>query len=621
LNRNGNAAQRAGTRVAIVTPWFGPGLRGGAEQQSLQLAEHLAAAGHRVDVLTTCCPSFGDDWGRNVLRAGVERTGAVTVRRFRTDKRDRRDFERVNAILLSLDIGQLHRAVPPVGDDDAESFSRNNINSTALYAYLASEGNAYDRIIFIPYMFGTTLTGLPLVADRAYLQPCLHREAYAFLPRVAAAVHAAKGLLFNSEGEFELAAWLFGPGIIAKSSVVGEGVDVFAERDRFPERVGEFAPARERYVLYLGRQDPAKNIATLVAAFKRFRRRAPASTLRLVLAGERHVSYGDSSAGIVDLGPVSECEKSALLANCRALAQPSVNESFSRAIYEAWSFGRPVMVHADCPPTATVVTRSGGGYLATSADTWEDALHRIDSASDAALDELGRRGAACAREITSWPAVVERYERAFATKSPAALPGNPERWDVMPDLPLVSALADGKANLLYAGPVVMVEHLEALLVVFLHYLTMDREARLTIAATAVDDTVYAALQAEARRLDIVDRLLLARDLAPAQVQSLFLGADAFVSLNPAEDGAQELLSALWFDVPILARDTNANRAVAKGAAILLGDTSDLLAVATLAQLLVTDRAVRDAVVSAGRAVRLGSREPHGVADLNIAAIR
>jgi hypothetical protein len=191
----------------------------------------------------------------------------------------------------------------------------------------------------------------------------------------------------------------------------------------------------------------------------------------------------------------------------------------------------------------------------------------------------------------------------------------------MPDLPLLSALADGKANLLYAGPVVLLDHLEALLVVFLHYLTMDREARLTIAATTVDDTVYAALQAEVRRLDIVDRLLLARDLAPAQVQSLFLGADAFVSLNPAEDGAQELQSALWFDVPILARDTSANRAVAGGAAILLGDTSDLLAVATLAQLLVTDRAVRDSVLAAGRAVRLGSLEPQGDAPLNIAVVR
>ena len=621
MNRNGKTAQRAGSRVAIVTPWFGPGLRGGAEQQSLQLAEHLAAGGHRVEVLTTCCPSFGDDWGRNVLRPGVERTGAFTIRRFRTDKRDRRDFERVNAILLSLDVGQLHRAVPPVGDDDAESFSRNNINSTSLYAYLANEGKAYERIVFIPYMFGPTLTGLPLVAERAYLQPCLHREAYAFLPRVAAAVHAAKGLLFNSEGEFELAAWLFGPGIIPKSSVVGEGVDVFAERDRFPERIGEFAPARARYVLYLGRQDPAKNIATLVAAYKRFRRRAPASTLRLVLAGERHVSYGESSAGIVDLGPVSESEKSALLASCRALAQPSVNESFSRTIYEAWSFGRPVVVHAECPPTATVVIRSGGGYVATSVDTWEDALHRIDSAPDAALDELGRRGAACAREITSWPAVIERYERAFASEPHATLPGNPERWDVMPDLPLVSALADGKANLLYVGPVVAVEHLEALLVVFLHYLTMDREARLTIAATTVDDTVYAALQAEVLRLDIVDRLLLARNLAPAQVQSLFLGADVFVSLNPGDDGAQELRSALWFDVPILARDTKANRAVAGGAAILLGDTSDLLAVGTLAQMLVTDRAMRDAILAAQRAVRLGSQEAQSAATVNIALTR
>ena len=398
MTRNGKAPPRPwdgaqDRRIAIVTPWFGPELRGGAEQQAFQLAHHLAARGHCVDVLTTCCRSFSDVWSNNSLRPGIEGRGRLVIRRFRTDRRNAREFDRVNSILLGVDSAQLRRGVSPVGDADAQSFARNSINSSALYAYLAGEGRSYERILFIPYMFGTTLAGLPLVAERAYLQPCLHREPYAFLPQVAAAFHGARRLLFNSAGEMELATWLFGPGIIPKSAVVGEGLDPFS-RDELPERIGDFNPARERFVLYLGRQDPRKNLATLIAAYKRFRRHEPASSLKLVLAGERYVSYGDASAGIIDLGPVSEREKCALLAHCRALAQPSVNESFSRTIYEAWAFERPVVVHAACPPTESVVAASGGGDLAASADDWEVVLRRIAGEPDSALADRGRRGSA-----------------------------------------------------------------------------------------------------------------------------------------------------------------------------------------------------------------------------------
>ncbi len=614
--RNGKPRPpNSGSHVAIVTPWFGPDLRGGSEQQSWQLAEHLVARGHAVDVLTTCCRSFTDDWGNNALRAGVERHGGLTVRRFRTDPRDRRAFERVNTILLGLEPSQLHRSVSPVGDADAESFCRNNINSTRLYAYLASAGAHYDRILFMPYMFGTTLFGLPIVAERAFLQPCLHSEAYAYLPRVAQTVHAANGLLFNSEGEFEVAISLFGPGIISKSFVVGEGIDVVQPSRPAPHRVGDFAIENERYVLYIGRQDPAKNVSTLVAAFKNFRRSAPASRLKLVFAGERHVSYGDSSLGIVDLGPVSESAKAALLAHCRALAQPSLKESFSRVIYEAWANGRPVIVHADCPPTASAVLRSGGGYLADSTSAWEQALRKVENEPDAVLDEIGKRGNAYARETTPWDAVIDRYERAFesaVSKGPRA----EDRWDAVPDVPLVSALADGKTNLFYAGPITSLDHVDELLVVFLHFLTLERESRLAIAATGgTDPALYEDLQTEVRRLDLVDRLIVTREPAIAQLQAFYLAANVFVSLDRGDRGTRELRDAMWFDIPILALDTPANRAFAGDAAILIRETDDRLAVAALLEIVAKDARVRDTLIAAGRRCRSAS-ELQGVSRID-----
>ena len=714
------------TRLAIVTPWFGTNLRGGAEQQSWQLAEELATRGHRVDVLTTCCASFNDDWGRNSLAAGIERRGNVTVRRFKVSKRDRRAFNRVNAILMALRPTDLRRSVSPLGDDDSRAFYDNNINSEALYAFLSSEGDRYSHVLFLPYLYGPTLFGLPLVADRAYLQPCLHDESYAFLTRVAEIAHMAKGLLLNSNGELELATRLFGPGILKKSRIVGEGVSAIDDLPSGATRVGGFSPSSERYVLYLGRQDGAKNVPMLVQAFAAFRRRQPTSQLKLVLAGERPVSYGDSTKAIVDLGPVSEAEKAALLAHCRGLVQPSLNESFSRVIYEAWTHGRPVIVHSDCLPTESAVTASGGGYLASSIASWEDALIRLDTAEDAELTEIGERGREYAREVSSWPTVIERYERFLgltgdepearssiwqivpaetgdvrryadalalslrrlavdvvdATPETAAPPEgalairheridgapftygranslilhefgadvvvangrakalaefastgtrgfastpraleelvragfrepellpicvDPRIWDCLPDMPLASALQDGKDNLVYVGRVTELAHLDQLLIAFLHYLTIEREARLTIIATGtIDDVVYARLFQEVQRLELMDRVLISRSLTPEQLQAVYRAADIFVSLDESEDLGENFLQAMWFDVPILAYKSAVAQWLVGPAGILINDTRDLLAIAALAQAIVTDQTLRAQIVSAQRVVR------------------
>jgi len=37
-------------RAAIVTPWFGQDLKGGAEQHAWQIASRLAARGHEIEV-------------------------------------------------------------------------------------------------------------------------------------------------------------------------------------------------------------------------------------------------------------------------------------------------------------------------------------------------------------------------------------------------------------------------------------------------------------------------------------------------------------------------------------------------------------------------------------------
>jgi glycosyltransferase involved in cell wall biosynthesis len=246
---------------------------------------------------------------------------------------------------------------------------------------------------------------VPLVAERAVVIPCLHDEAYAYLEPVREVFAAARGILFNSAGEEETAAAIYGPGVLAKSSVIGHAVEPPAS-PATPVTIGSFAPHRSRYVLYLGRQDRSKNIDFLLEAFRTFRERRGATSLQLVLAGPRSAAHtGD---GVLDLGAVDERAKGALLTYARALAQPSLHESFSRAVYESWYARRPALVHGDCRATARAVEDAGGGWIGSTLEDWVRMFAEVDESSDEAVDGLGQRGWAAAVDNGTWDFVAAR---------------------------------------------------------------------------------------------------------------------------------------------------------------------------------------------------------------------
>jgi len=399
--------------IAVVTPWFGRELKGGAEQQAWQIATRLAARGHAVEVLTTCCRSFFDDWSENHLPEGVEKEAGVTIRRFPVDRRDRPAFDQLNGELLSLSRQNLIPGVLPVLRERADIWTQHNINSTRLEKYLKNKGDEYHAFVFLPYLYGVILRGLPLVAEHAWLQPCLHDESYAYLPDVETIFRAAKGLLFNSGGEQQLAAKLYGPLVWAKGSVIGEGIEEWGQIIDGSEPDSSLPFGKKPFILCLGRRDAGKGTDRLCSAFRAFRNICPASTLKLVLAGPGGCNYGDDASGIVDLGLVNDSVKTALLHHCLALFQPSTNESFSRVIFEAWAHGKPVIAHRDCLATAVAVKCSEGGWLAGEDEEWVQRLVDIENMAQKDIETVGQKGLIYARELSDWDRVMERYESAL----------------------------------------------------------------------------------------------------------------------------------------------------------------------------------------------------------------
>ena len=437
--------------IAIVIPWFGRELKGGAEQQAWQMATRLAGRGHGIEVLTTCCRSHQDDWATNHITPGVtNETEGFDVRRFPVEPRNRNEFDRVCSHLLSLPKSSLKIGVSPLNDTDAAIFGQELIKSSALLDYLKERAGAYHAFIFMPYLYSPILNGLPLVAAKSYLQPCLHDEAYAYLPQVADLFRQARGILFNSEGESELAARLFGPGIIPKSIIVGEGVEVAGAPPPVAPPARTFPLGNAPYVLCLGRKDPGKNSHLLLNAFRHFKSMLPDSTLKLVYAGSGDIELNGLQGQVSDVGPVSEHEKLALLDGCRALFQPSEKESFSRVMMEAWLRARPVAAHRHCLATATAVRRCGGGWLAAHELEWSALFAELECATPEDLNAKASKGLRYARELADWQKVMDRYEDVlFPTDATNGHPHhnialNPRQavHQVLPNLSYGDAISD-----------------------------------------------------------------------------------------------------------------------------------------------------------------------------------
>jgi glycosyltransferase involved in cell wall biosynthesis len=392
--------------IALVTPWFGEDQTNGAALLSSQLVRELFAANQRVDVLTTCAKSFGDDWSANYYAEGASHSEDFTVRRFAVRDRDASAFDHANAFLLSQPLEFLRAHPRCIPASVAGAFCAENIQAPGLLKYLSDWGRSYSAILFTPYLYGPVLAGVEIAGARSFVQPCLHDEPYAYLPQVARLFSGARGLLFNSRAEYDLARRLYGPAIEKKSTIVGHWVP--APRT---DTAGDRAVPRERFVFYLGRMCESKNVGAVVNAFRDYRRYRPGSRLELVLAGEGEGF--ESGDGVRVVGRIGERRKAAMLASCAALVQPSVNESFSRSVMEAWSYGKPVVVNGDCAPTADAVRECGGGWAASCAAEWIAALSSIDRASTQQLRELGDLGRMHYLQFGTPQRVLQRYREAL----------------------------------------------------------------------------------------------------------------------------------------------------------------------------------------------------------------
>jgi glycosyltransferase involved in cell wall biosynthesis len=158
------------------------------------------------------------------------------------------------------------------------------------------------------------------------------------------------------------------------------------------------------YFVYVGSLDPRKNLPTLLEAHARLRATSTDAP-DLVLAGPagREGAFAPRP-GVHVTGWLDDADLKHLVAGCRALVLPSIDEGFGLPVLEALAAGRPVVV-SELP----VLHEVSGPHAITAAhddpDDLADALRRAQATPDGTDARESRR--AWARRFT-WSACADR---------------------------------------------------------------------------------------------------------------------------------------------------------------------------------------------------------------------
>jgi glycosyltransferase involved in cell wall biosynthesis len=380
---------------AFVTPRYGPDIVGGAETLARAFAERLAADGHGVEVFTTRATdsvSLAND-----KPAGVEAINGVRVERFTIAPAG--DPDRAYTLAQRLSLGASLSA------DQQFALMDQAHHAPRLYAALANKAASFDAIFALPYPFAMVQYALATAGARGFAWPCLHNEAEAFALPVQVMLRAARGVFFNSEAERDFARDRL-EFDSPRGHVIGMGIaPAHGDAARFRRELGIADP----FVLYAGRIDPHKNVPMLLDAFARYKASQP-GPLKLVLMGANS-GVDTRRADVIEIGFQPETRKHDAFAAALALCQPSLHESFSIVLMEAWQQGRPVLVHERCDVTRDYARLSGGGLAFGDGATFARALDALVASPEHAA-ALGAAGQRFVETNYRWPVVLARFDAA-----------------------------------------------------------------------------------------------------------------------------------------------------------------------------------------------------------------
>ena len=384
-------------RVAWVVPRYGAEIGGGAEEECRRVAE-LLATDVECTVLTTCASDYRT-WADH-YPPGESVVGGVRVVRFGVRApRDPASFDALSpsAYAAPADVVLGRRWMTAQGPD-----------APALVEHLAREGERYDVVCFLPYLYATTAHGIALVSERSLLVPLAHDEPPLALAVFDEVFAAARVLVFNTPEERAIVEARFGVDDRPRFEIpLAIDPPPGTDPQRFRDRFAIDGP----YLLSVGRIEPSKGSDQLLERFRELRRHR--RDLTLVLVGRPHMAIADDLDGVIVTGFVDEQCKHDAYAGAAVVLLPSPYESLSIVGLEAWSHGRPTLANAASAVLVGQTRRSNGGLWYADAYEFHATLALLVDNPPLA-ETLGLQGRRYVESSGGWERVRRGWLAALA---------------------------------------------------------------------------------------------------------------------------------------------------------------------------------------------------------------
>lgn len=386
--------QTSDLKLAIVVQRYGLEINGGAEFHARLVAEQLARY-YKVEVLTTCAYDY-ITWA-NHYRAGAGEINGVPVRRFKVRrKRNPQRFGRIQEFVFNR---------PHEPEDELRWLKEEGPYSPRLIRHIKARAEDYDYFIFFSYRYYHSYHGINAVPHKSILVPTAEKDPVIDLMIFRKFFNKPRALMYNSWEEKEMINAACRnesvPGV-----VVGVGTELPDPGDIRPERFRRRFGIDDPFILYIGRIDENKGCHILFDHFQRYVTERD-TNLKLVLMGKNIIPIPDNDA-IIPLGFVSNQEKFDGLAACRCLVNPSLYESLSMILLEAWAVGRPVLVNADVPVLVGQSKRANAGLWYSSYDEFAGAIDLING-DERLRDAMGANGVRYFNENYTWDVINRKY--------------------------------------------------------------------------------------------------------------------------------------------------------------------------------------------------------------------
>ena len=408
-------------KIGFVVQRYGTEILGGSEYHCRLIAERLAA-GHQVEVLTTCARDYVT-W-KNEYPEGQDRVRGVTVRRFASARmRDIQAFNRYSDWIFNH---------PHTRQDELEWLKQQGPWCPALIEYLERHHESYDVLVFFTYLYATTVQGLQVDPGRSLLVPTAHDEPAIHLEIYKDVFSLPAAFAYNTDVERKFLTTRFSIRAIAEETV-GCGVDLpqgymGEEGDEGPaveEEDEDGAPRRRRergaafrrrhrlhgpFVLYGGRIDPGKGCEELIEYFSSYV--GGGGDASLVLMGVKLMPLPEEPF-IRFAGRLSDEERLQALEAATLVAVPSPYESLSLLALESFAVGTPVLANARSDVLVDHCVRSNAGLYYADRDEFVECL-KLLAADERLREAMGRNGRDYVRRNYRWDVILGKYERMFA---------------------------------------------------------------------------------------------------------------------------------------------------------------------------------------------------------------